>query len=320
MPSPAPQPPPAVAPIDSVRRFNRFYTHKIGVLNSGLLDSPFSLTEGRVLYELAHRPAVTASELCHDLGLDAGYLSRILARFTRQQLVKRTHSKTDARQHHLQLTSKGRTQFTDLDRRSSAQASELIGHLSRANQAQLITHLDAVRHLLASTDAKKPAVTLRPPQAGEFGWVVQRHGALYTHEYGWNAEFEGLVARIVAEFVEHFDPPREHCWIAELDGHPVGCIFLVRESDTVGKLRLLLVEPSARGCGVGKKLVEACLQFARDAGYQKVILWTNSVLAAARHIYERAGFRLVASEPHHSFGVDLVGQTWELPLDQSPRG
>lgn len=305
---------PAAAPLESLRLFNRFYTRKIGVLNSRLLDSPFSLTEARVLYELAHRPDITASVLCHDLGLDPGYLSRMLSRFAHQQLVKRIRSATDARQHHLQLTTKGRARFADLDRRSSAQAAELIGHLSPANEAQLITHLDAIRHLLAAPAENKSAVTLRPPKAGELGWVVSRHGALYAHEYGWNAEFEGLVARIVGEFVEHFDPRRERCWIAELDGHPVGCVFLVKQSDTIGKLRLLLVEPSARGRGVGAQLVSACVQFAREAGYRKIVLWTNSVLTAARHIYERAGFRLVAAEKHRSFGADLTGQTWERTL------
>lgn len=310
----SPTPPPAPSPVDSVRRFNRFFTHKIGVLQAGLLDSPFSLTEGRVLYELAHRPGVTATELGRDLGLDAGYLSRILARFARERLIARERSRADARQSHLRLTRSGRAQFATLDRRSTAQVTGLIDHLSPGDRDQLVAHLAAVRHLLALPGEKSTPVTLREPRPGELGWIVARHGELYAREYGWTVAFEALVARIVAEYVEHFDARRARCWVAESDGHRLGCIFLVPESATVGKLRLLLVEPSARGRGVGAQLVAACVAFARQAGYRKIVLWTNSVLAAARRIYERAGFRLVASENHHSFGADLVGQTWELDL------
>lgn len=300
--------------IDTIRRFNRFYTRKIGVLNDGLLDSPFSLTEVRVLYELAHRPGLTATELGRDLRLDAGYLSRMLARFGRKRLVERARAKHDGRQTHLQLSAAGRKTFATLNRRSSDEIADLIGHLSPADQDRLGGLLNHVGHLLATPEEKPGKVLLRDPRPGDFGWVVQRHGALYATEYNWDATFEALVARIVADYVDHRDPQRENAWIAEMDGHPVGCIFLVRDTDTVAKLRILLVEPSARGCGVGHKLVAACLDFARKAGYQKVTLWTNDILHAARRIYEQAGFRLVKSERHRSFGHDLVGQNWELDL------
>jgi len=301
-------------PTDAIRHFNRFYTRKIGVLQQGLLDSEFSLTEVRVLYELASRPGLTASILIGELGLDAGYFSRMLARFAKLRLVTRKRSKTDGRQVFLALTPRGKSIFAGLNARSAASVRDLIGHLPAAEQQRLSDLMHTVRHLLTRPGEPRPAVVLRGPRPGDLGWVVQRHGALYAQEYGWDASFEALVARIVADYADHLEPRKERCWIAEMDGAPVGCIFLVRSSASVAKLRLLLVEPSARGAGVGRQLVAECLRFARAAGYAKVTLWTNSVLTAARHIYEKAGFRLVKSERHRSFGRALVGQYWELPL------
>jgi DNA-binding MarR family transcriptional regulator/GNAT superfamily N-acetyltransferase len=305
----------AAATVDAVRNFNRFYTRKIGVLNEGLLDSPFSLTEVRVLYELAHRADATATDLARDLDLDAGYLSRMLARFARRRLIARERSTQDGRQTHLRLTASGRKTFGTLNTRSSQQMKALIGHLPAAEQQRLAGLMQSVRHLLAKPDERPSGVVLRGPAPGDLGWVVQRHGALYAQEYGWDQRFEALVARIVADYVEDLDAARERCWIAELEQQPVGCVFLVRKTDAVAKLRLLLVEPSARGHGVGRQLVRACIDFARTAGYRKIELWTNRVLHAARRIYEQAGFRLVRSEKHHSFGHDLVGETWELALE-----
>lgn len=302
------------SPVDSVRQFNRFYTRKIGVLQQGLLESPFSLTEARVLYELAHHSGITATALGAELGLDAGYLSRMLARFTKLRLVTRRRSTADARNVTLSLTAHGRKTFATLNTRSSTQISALLAHLPAPEQQRLASLLRTVEHLLTPPDAPRPEVRLRDLQPGDLGWVVQRHGALYAQEYHWDDTFEALVARIVADYVDKRDATREHAWIADMGGTPVGCIFLVRESDTVAKLRLLLVEPSARGAGVGRKLVETCVAFARQAGYRKVTLWTNSILHAARAIYVRAGFQLVHSEPHRSFGHDLVGQNWELSL------
>jgi DNA-binding MarR family transcriptional regulator/GNAT superfamily N-acetyltransferase len=305
---------PAPPPVAAIRSFNRFYTRKIGSLNEGLLDSPFSLTEVRVLYEIAHHPGLTATKLGHDLGLDAGYLSRILRRFTRKRLLQRTSSEQDARQSHLELTALGAKTFAALDRRSSTEAARLVAHLPATEQARLTSLFRAARHLLSADDERPHAITLREPKAGDYGWVVQRHGALYAQEYGWNEEFEGLVARIIADFIEHRDPTRERAWIADREGEPVGCVFLVRHTATIAKLRLLLVEPSARGHKLGSRLVDECVRFAREASYRKIILWTNDVLHAARRIYEHAGFRLIESKPHHSFGHDLIGETWELPL------
>ncbi|MBI2517073.1 MAG: MarR family transcriptional regulator [Opitutae bacterium] len=307
-------PAPAKA-VDAVRHFNRFYTRKIGVLHDGLLDSPFSLTEVRVLYELAHRPELTATDVQRELDLDAGYLSRMLARFARKRLITRTRSEQDGRQTHLGLTAHGRKVFAGLNARSSTQINGLLTHLPPGEQEHLVGLMQGVRHMLSAPAERSAEPVLRAPRAGDLGWVVQRHGALYAQEYGWDERFEALVARIVADFGEKHDEARERCWIAELDGHPVGCIFLVRQSDSVAKLRLLLVEPSARGHGVGRKLVDECIAFARAAGYRKIVLWTNSVLHAARRIYEKAGFKLTRSEKHHSFGHDLVGETWVLALD-----
>jgi DNA-binding MarR family transcriptional regulator/GNAT superfamily N-acetyltransferase len=301
-------------PIDAVRHFNRFYTRKIGVLSQGLLDTPFSLTEARVLYELAHRPGLTATALGADLGLDAGYLSRLLARFAQKRLLTRQRSRADARVSALRLTALGKKTFAALNARSAAQIGDLLAHLSAPAQHHLAAHLRAAERLLTPIGHPPPTVVLRAPRPGDFGWVIQRHGVLYAEEYNWDATFESLVARIVADYVEQHDSVRESAWIAEIKGDPVGSIFLVRATATTAKLRLLLVEPSARGAGVGRQLVAAAIAFARRAGYKKITLWTNSILHAARALYTKAGFQLVHSEPHRSFGHDLTSETWELAL------
>jgi DNA-binding MarR family transcriptional regulator/GNAT superfamily N-acetyltransferase len=300
--------------IAAVRRFTRFYTKQIGVLREGLHDSPFSLTQARVLYELANRAAPTAAEIARDLGLDPGYLSRILRAFGQRGLIARTPSDKDGRQSHLSLTPAGRQAFAPLDRGSHDEVAAMLGRLGDGGQARLIEAMVAVERLLGERPADAPPYLLRPHQPGDMGWVVSRHGALYAQEYNWDMEFEALVAEIVAAFIRNFDPRRERCWIAEIDGAPVGSVFLVKQSEEVGKLRLLLVEPQARGLGIGARLVAECIRFARSCGYRTLTLWTNDVLVAARRIYERAGFRLVEEEKHHSFGHDLVGQNWELAL------
>jgi len=307
--------------VEAVRRFNRFYTRKIGVLGEGLLDSPYTLTQARVLYELAHRERPTASDLVKDLGLDPGYLSRILRGFEKHGLLARAPSTEDARQRHLTLTPPGRKAFASLDRITRQQITALLGPLSEPQQTQIETAMQQIEGLLgdgvSGDEATPPAPAgylLRPHRPGDMGWVVHRHGALYAAEYGWDESFEALVAEIVAGFLKNFDPTRERCWIAEGESQILGSIFLVQDSPTVAKLRLLLVEPAARGLGLGRRLVEECIGFARRTGYGRIRLWTNSSLTAARHLYERTGFQLVQSEPHHSFGHDLVGETWELTL------
>lgn len=300
--------------VAAVRRFNRFYTRKIGVLDEGLLDSPFNLTEMRVLYELAHREQPTATAVGRDLGLDPGYLSRILRRFESEALIAREPNPQDGRQSLLTLTTKGRLAIGKYESRSHAQIRDLIAGLGESDQRRLVEAMDRIERLLGpAPDSARPFV-LRPHRPGDIGWVIARHGAIYAEEYGWTMEFEALVAEIAGAFLRNFDPSGEACWIAERDGENVGSVFVVRKSKTVAKLRLLLVEPKARGLGIGRSLVEQALRFARGAGYRKMTLWTNKGLDAARHIYERQGFVLVAEEPHHSFGKDLVGQTWELTL------
>lgn len=300
--------------VAAVRGFNRFYTQKIGVLGEGLLASPFSLTEARVLFELAQRDSATAAGLCRDLGLDAGYLSRIVRRFENDKLLVRTPSAADGRQSLLALTASGREAFAELDRRSRDEIAALLEPLPAGRQARLVAAMAGIERLLGGSATGEPRWRLRPHRPGDMGWVVSRHGALYAEEYGWDESFEALVAEIAAKFVRHFDPARERCWIAERDGAPVGSVFLVRQSQTIAKLRLLIVDPEARGLGIGAALVEECLRFARDAGYRKVTLWTQSILVAARAIYQAAGFHRVREEPHHSFGHDLVGEYWERTL------
>ncbi|HLW61255.1 MAG TPA: helix-turn-helix domain-containing GNAT family N-acetyltransferase [bacterium] len=300
--------------VEAVRRFNRFYTGQIGVLNDGYLESPFSLTEVRVLYELAHRDEATASELARELGLDAGYLSRILRSFQKRGLIDKELSEVDGRQSLLGLTKRGRDVFTPLHARAHAQIGAMLSRLHQGDQRRLVEAMRAIEEVLGGRPASKAAYLLRPHQPGDMGWVIHRHGVLYAQEYKWDEQFEALVAGIASKFIQHYDPKRERCWIAEKDGEIVGSVFLVKHSKTVGQLRLLLVEPKARGLGIGVRLVDECLRFARRVGYRKVMLWTNSVLKAARHIYEKAGFRLVHEEPHHSFGHDLIGETWEVEL------
>jgi DNA-binding MarR family transcriptional regulator/N-acetylglutamate synthase-like GNAT family acetyltransferase len=305
-------------PTTAVRRFNRFYTRQIGVLDEGLLDSPFSLTEVRVLYEIAHHEGITATQLREILAVDAGYLSRLLRGLRRQGLVSARAPAEDRRRRQLALTERGRRAFNALDARSTEEVGAMLARLSRAERKELVEAMHVIEGLLEKPGDDSGAVTsgvaLRAPLPGELGWVVKRHGELYASEYGWDVEFEGLVAGIVGRFVAELDTRLERCWIAELRGEPAGSVFLVKDSATVARLRLLLVEPWARGHGIGTLLVDECLRFARAAGYAKVSLWTNDVLHAARRIYERAGFRLMEEKRHHSFGHDLVGQTWELDL------
>ena len=300
--------------ISTVRRFNRFYTKQIGLLGEGYLETPFSLTEARVLYELAHRERPSATELARELALDAGYLSRILRGFERRRLLRRTRSKADGRQSHLSLTARGRAAFAPLDVRSRADIGGRLARLGPGEQRRLVDAMQAIEALLGGAPAAKAPYVLRPHQPGDMGWVVHRHGALYAQEYGFDERFEGLVARVVAKFVDRYDPRRERCWIAEKDGEIVGSVFLVRRSRSVAQLRLLQVEPKARGLGIGERLVAECIRFARQAGYRKITLWTNSVLRVARRVYQTAGFRRVHREKHRSFGRDLVGETWELSL------
>jgi DNA-binding MarR family transcriptional regulator/GNAT superfamily N-acetyltransferase len=297
-----------------VRRFNRFYTRRIGVLEEGVLKSPWSLTEGRVLYELAHQDKPTAAEVGKELGLDAGYLSRILRGFEKRGLIDREPSEADGRQSLLSLTPQGWEVFGDLDARANADVGALLRKLSEPEGNQLIEAMKTIERLLGGRSEARAPYLLRPHRPGDMGWVVHRHGVLYAQEYGWDEQMEALIAEIVAKFIREFDPKRERCWIAEKDGVNVGSVFLVKHTDEVAQLRLLLVEPAARGLGIGSRLVEECLRFARSVGYSSMMLWTNSVLHAARRIYQAAGFRLVHEEPHHSFGQDLVGQTWELTL------
>jgi DNA-binding MarR family transcriptional regulator/GNAT superfamily N-acetyltransferase len=300
--------------IAAIRGFNRFYTQKIGVLGGGLLGSPFSLTEARLLYELAQREGLTAALLGRELGLDRGYLSRILSSFERQGLLHRTRSATDRRQSVLSLTSAGRAAFAPLDASSQREIALLLCDLTVGEQTRLLAAIHTIEGLVGTKPDGATPFSLRPPGPGDMGWVIGRHGALYAEEYGFNAEFEALVAEIVAKFIRNFDPEREYCWIAEKNRCNAGSVFLVAETETAAKLRLLLVEPQARGLGIGERLVQECLRFARQARYRTVSLWTNSVLHAARRIYQRAGFRLIDSQPHHSFGQSLIGETWELKL------
>lgn len=297
--------------VETVRRFNRFYTRQIGVLHEHLLDSDFSLTEVRILYELAHRPALTTSQLCRELGLDSGYLSRVVSGFEKKGLIAKARSPHDARATQLQMTAHGRATFSPLEDASRREVATMLSQLSEPEQQQLVDAMHQVESLL---DGSAPNYLLRDPQPGDMGWLVYRQSVMYAQEYGWNNEYEALAAEIVARFVREFDPKSERCWIAEKDGKGVGSVFVVRHDDSTAKLRLLYVDPSARGLGIGRRLVEECLRFARQAGFRKMILWTNSVLTGARRIYEQAGFQLIEEEPHHSFGKDLVGQTWARDL------
>ncbi len=301
--------------IPAVRSFNRFYTRQIGVLREGLLKSPFSLAEVRVLYEIAHREQPTATELCRQLGLDPGYLSRILRGFEKRGLVRKSASQADGRQSLLGLTARGRETFAALDARQNDEILTWLRQLPAPEQARLVQAMRVIESVLGAGPEPRTPYILRPHQPGDMGWVIHRHGVLYAQEYGYDETFEALVAEIAARFIQRFDPKRERCWIAERDGEIVGSVFLVKKSQTVAKLRLLLVEPSARGLGIGKRLVGECLRFARQVGYRKIVLWTQSELPAARHIYQEAGFRLMKQEKHRSWGRDdLVSQIWEMKL------
>jgi DNA-binding MarR family transcriptional regulator/GNAT superfamily N-acetyltransferase len=303
--------------VADVRRFNRFYTRQIGVLQEGLLSSPFSLTEVRLMYEIAHRKNLTAVELCRELGLDAGYMSRILKAFERRGLVKRKRSGKDGRRSLLALTAQGWKTFRPLDARSNRQVATMLERLSNPRRKLLVEAMHTIESTVNPQSQRDDTASyvLRPHRPGDMGWVVHRHGALYWKEYGYDERFEAVVAKIVGQFVERFDPRREHCWMAEKDGEIVGSVFLVAKSKTVAKLRLLLVEPSARGFGIGRRLVAECIQFAREAGYRKMMLWTQSELGAARHLYQEAGFTLSARQRHRSWGrKNLVSETWALKL------
>jgi DNA-binding MarR family transcriptional regulator/GNAT superfamily N-acetyltransferase len=303
--------------VRAVREFNRVYTNMIGLLRGGYLDSPYSLTEARVLFELAQsgetgRGESEISALRRSLDIDAGYLSRILARFEADGLITRRRSDSDARRRVIALTSAGEHASRGLDQRSGEQIGELLDQLTEAEQQRLTAAMATIQEITEPRN-RPAAFVLRSPRPGDLGWVVQRNGALYAQEYGWDASYEALVARIMADYAARADPG-EAGWIAELDGMPVGCVFCMRRDDSTAQLRLLLVDPAARGLGLGERLVAECLAFARRAGYPEVVLWTNDVLAAARRIYQRFGFELVDSDPHHSFGHDLVGQNWRLSL------
>lgn len=303
--------------VADVRAFNRFYTRQMGLLQDGLLKSPFSLTDVRVLYELAHRTAPTATDLVRDLDLDAGYLSRILRRFVQAGLVKKLPSRVDRRQSHLSLTKNGRDTYRKLDRTSRTEMGAILSALDAGEQSRLTAAMATIQQMLApDTPGRTTSVpfVLRPCRVGDMGWVVHRQAILYAREYDWDWRFEGLVASVAAQFIEAFDPKCECCWIAEREGEIVGSVFVVRISQTEARLRMLYVEPATRGLGLGRKLTEEAIRFARDRGYRTLRLWTNDNLVAARRIYETAGFRLVEEERHHSFGHDLVGQTWELDL------
>jgi DNA-binding MarR family transcriptional regulator/predicted N-acetyltransferase YhbS len=298
--------------VDAVRRFNRFYTRRIGALQPGYLGSPFPLPQARVLYELGQRGESTASAIGADLDLDLGYLSRLLHGLRRQGLVQGEASREDARRVRLSLTAKGRKAYQQLDARSRDEVAGMLGQLAASAQARLVSALHTVESVLESE--RRSEIAVRPHRPGDMGWVVHRHGALYFQEYGWDERFEALVAGIAKDFVDDFDPERERCWIAEMGGEPVGSVFVVKQNRTTAKLRLLLVEPEARGRGVGKRLVAECVAFARQKGYRKLVLWTQSNLEAARALYKAAGFRRTRQERHRSFGYDLTGEYWELVL------
>jgi DNA-binding MarR family transcriptional regulator/N-acetylglutamate synthase-like GNAT family acetyltransferase len=300
--------------IAAIRGFNRFYTRKLGIIEPKLLHSAWSLQEARIIYEIAHRQTCTATDLVGALGLDAGYVSRTLQMLQRRQIVSRKPLKTDRRATEITLTVKGRAAFAELDSRSRAEVGKLLDTLDDADRAAVVHAMARIEQALEPSSAQPAGYLLRNHRPGDIGWVISRHGATYTREYGWDSSFEALVAEIAGQFLKSYDPAHENCWIAEVGGEPVGSVFLVKGSAGVAKLRLLLVERKARGLGVGRALVDECIRFARQAGYSSISLWTQSNLVAARGIYQRAGFQCVKEEKHHSFGVDLIGETWERDL------
>ena len=301
----------------AVRRFNRFYTRQIGVLRKNYLDSPYSLGEMRVLYEIAHRGARTATDIMRALDLDAGYLSRVLRNFEKRGLITRKTSAQDARRSELALTARGAKSFAPFERRSQQQAGAMLGKLKPAQQATLVGAMGTIETLLTGQTpqpAESPRPILRAPKPGDFGWIVFRHAELYAQEYGWGEPFEGLCAQIVADFANNYDAARERCWIAEMNGENVGTVMLVKDAEEVARIRLLLVDPKARGLHLGTRLVDECVSFSRSAGYKKITLWTHSVLTAARHVYKKAGFTLMSSELRHTWGKDVVAEYWDLQI------
>jgi DNA-binding MarR family transcriptional regulator/ribosomal protein S18 acetylase RimI-like enzyme len=305
--------------VGAVRRFNRFYTRQIGVLRKNYLDSPYSLGEMRVLYELAQADklggATTASDICRTLDLDAGYLSRVLRSFEKRGLISRKTSRADARQSDIALTARGAKVFAPFEKRSQELVGGMLGKLGPDKQARLVAAMATIETLLGGQPiAAKPSYILRPPRHGDFGWIVSRHAEIYAQEYNWSDPFEGLCAQIVADYVNNYDVKLERCWIAEMNGENVGCVMLVKDAPGVARLRLLLVDPRARGLGLGQRLVDECVKFARVAGYRRITLWTHSVLTAARHCYKKAGFKLTSSEKKHSWGEDVVAEYWDMDL------
>jgi DNA-binding MarR family transcriptional regulator/GNAT superfamily N-acetyltransferase len=301
--------------VSAVRRFNRGFVRKIGLLQEGLLDSPYSLTEARILFEIGSNTDLTASQLSKELGFDGGHLSRILARLEKRKLIEKIRSKTDGRQMFLRLTQKGEEGLDFLNRRADNEISQILDALSEEEQNRLLKSMEAIENLLLERSKSPQTYILRQHEPGDMGWIIYRHGVLYAEEYGWNEEFEALVAKICADFLSNYDPKRERCWMAEMDGEVVGSVFLAQTVDKeIARLRVLLVEPKGRGTGLGTRLVEECIKFARRAGYRKITLWTYSVLESARRIYEKTGFQLVNEEKRHDYGHELTGQTWELNL------
>ncbi|HEY2423200.1 MAG TPA: helix-turn-helix domain-containing GNAT family N-acetyltransferase [Chthoniobacterales bacterium] len=310
----------AATRIAAFRRFNRFYTQKIGVLDRCYLQSEFSVGEGRVLYELAQRDETTASEISASLGLDMGYLSRILAKLERQQLIRRASAEQDARQRLIQVTPKGRKAMSTLESRSEKQAGSLLAELTDPQQTSVLQAMSQIQTALGDSKATSEPYIIRTHRTGDLSWIAHRHAILYSKEHGLNQAFEALVLEITAHFLKHYDPEAERCWVAERSGEILGCVLLVKSSKQIAKLRLLLVEPSARGLGIGKRLVEECIRFAREKGYKKIVLWTQSNLTAARGIYQKAGFELVATDSHEDFGPRLSAETWELRLTRQAVG
>jgi len=300
--------------IAAFRRFNRFYTQKIGVLDRSYLQSEFSVGEARVLYELAQLEETTASEISANLGLDMGYLSRILGKLEEQQLIRRAPAEQDARQRVIQVTTKGKKAVSTLDSRSQEQAGSLLAELTDPQQTSILQAMSQIQTVLGDGQATNEPYIIRTHHTGDLSWIAYRHAVLYRQEYGWNEAFEALVLEITAHFLKHYDPKAERCWVAERSGEILGCVLLVKSSKQIAKLRLLLVEPSARGLGIGKRLVEECIRFAREKGYRKIVLWTHSNLSAARGIYQKAGFQLVGTDSHEDFGPRVTAETWELRL------
>lgn len=300
--------------VATLRRFNRFYTRKIGILEDGYLNSSYSLTEAHVLYELANGEHITATQLCHKLGLDAGYMSRLLRRLQNRDLLTKTVSENDGRQYLLSLTSEGQRIFAELNAGADEAVATLLQPQSPETLKRMVHAIGTLETVLGSPQPTKEPYILRPHEPGDMGWVIHRHGVLYNQEYGWDEQFEALAAEVVIAFIRNFDPKRERCWIAEKDGERVGSVFLMKKTETIAQLRLLLVESTARGLGIGKRLVQECTRFARQRGYSKITLWTNSILDTARHIYQQEGYRLIHEAPHSLFGEGLIAQDWELDL------